>query len=52
MKISKLYVKVAEIQEVRWDKGSIELADYYTFFCVNENHQLIRGRIFLRIGNQ
>jgi hypothetical protein len=36
-------LKLLRIQEVRWDRGGIELADYYTFFCGNENHQLEAG---------
>jgi hypothetical protein len=36
------------VQEVTWDKGGSELADYYTFLCArgNTNHHLGTGFFF------
>jgi uncharacterized DUF497 family protein len=32
-RLSKNNVDFAGVQEIWWDKSSIELADNYTFFC-------------------
>jgi hypothetical protein len=39
--ISKYKSDLAEVQEIRWDRGGIEPADEYTFFYGkgNENHE-------------
>jgi exonuclease III len=45
MELGKYKLDLVGVQEVRWDKGSIEWAQVYTFFygAGNEDHQLRTG---------
>jgi exonuclease III len=48
--LERYKLDVVGVQEVRWEKGSTERAEDYTFFCKEgtEDHQLGTGFLYIR----